>query len=98
VGLGCLWAIVDEAHITLLLVHPDHRRRGLGGQILGALLQAAQGRSLSWATLEVGTKNQGAIALYEAWGFERVGIRKGYYQKTGEDALILWRKFPILSK
>ena len=92
VGLGCLWSILEEAHITLLFVHPDHRRRGLGSQVLRALLRSAQTRNLAWATLEVSASNQGAIALYQSFGFETVGRRKGYYQKTGEDALVLWCK------
>lgn len=91
-ALGCLWSILDEAHITLLLVHPDHRQQGLGTAILRALLQSARERGLSWATLEVGVTNVAAIALYHKFGFETIGTRKGYYQQTGEDALILWRK------
>lgn len=91
-ALGCLWAILDEAHITLLLVHPEHRRQGLATQLLSALLQSARQRGLSWATLEVGATNAAALALYHKFGFQTIGTRKGYYQKTGEDALILWRK------
>jgi ribosomal-protein-alanine N-acetyltransferase len=90
-GLGCLWSILDEAHITLLMVHPDYRGQGLGSQLLGALLHAARKRGLAWATLEVGVTNTAAIALYQKFGFQTIGTRKGYYQ-TGEDALILWRK------
>jgi len=90
VALGCLWAILDEAHITLLLVHPDHRRQGLGQQLLTRLLQSARSRGLAWATLEVSEKNTAALALYHKFGFETIGKRKAYYQKTGEDALILW--------
>jgi len=91
-ALGCLWSILDEAHITLLMVHPDHRGHGLGSQLLGTLLHAARNRGLSWATLEVGITNTPAIALYQKFGFQTIGTRKGYYQQTGEDALILWRK------
>jgi len=92
VALGCLWSILDEAHITLLFVHPDHRRQGLGQQLLTGLLRSARSRGLAWATLEVSEKNTAALALYQKFGFETIGKRKGYYQKTGEDALILWLK------
>ena len=92
VALGCLWSILDEAHITLLFVHPDHRRQGLGQQLLTRLLQSARSRGLAWATLEVSEKNTAALALYHKFGFETIGKRKAYYQKTGEDALILWLK------
>lgn len=90
-GLGCLWAIVEEAHITLLAVHPDYHRQGLGQALLWKLLHSAQCRGLERATLEVKTSNLPAISLYKKFGFQAVGVRKGYYPDTGEDALILWR-------
>ena len=92
VGIGCLWAILDEAHITLLFIHPQYRRQGLARALLGKLLRLAQARGLEWATLEVGVGNTAALSLYDQFGFEAIGTRKGYYQKTGEDARILWCK------
>lgn len=92
IALGCLWAILDEAHITLLAVHPDYQRQGLGQAMLLALLIAARQRNLSWATLEVRTSNQVAIDLYAKFGFTEVGKRPKYYPDNGEDALILWRR------
>jgi [ribosomal protein S18]-alanine N-acetyltransferase len=92
IGLACAWAIADEAHITLLAIDPAYRQQGLGQMLLYALLVLAWRRSLKWATLEVRLSNQTAISLYQKFGFESVGQRRGYYQDTGEDALILWRK------
>jgi [ribosomal protein S18]-alanine N-acetyltransferase len=89
-GIACLWAILEEAHITILAVHPDYQRQGLGQVLLWALLQSAWKRGLEWATLEVRVSNQAAIALYQKFGFSEVGRRRRYYQDTGEDALILW--------
>ncbi|MBW4486530.1 MAG: ribosomal protein S18-alanine N-acetyltransferase [Trichocoleus desertorum ATA4-8-CV12] len=91
VGLGCFWAIVDEAHITILAVHPDFQGQGLGQALLYALLQKAQQRGLERATLEVRASNQPALLLYEKFGFREAGRRRRYYEDTGEDALILWR-------
>jgi len=91
VGFGCLWSIVDEAHITILAVHPRYQRRGLGQALLVALLLSANGRGLERASLEVRASNNSAIFLYQKFGFETAGRRKRYYQDTGEDALILWR-------
>jgi len=91
-GMGCLWAILEEAHITILAVHPDHRGRGLGKLLLGALLFSAQRRGLEWATLEVRPSNRTALCLYQTMGFKQVGRRRGYYQDSGEDAVILWCK------
>jgi ribosomal-protein-alanine N-acetyltransferase len=48
-------------------------------------------RKLERATLEVRVSNQIAIFLYKKFGFKVAGRRKNYYQKMGEDALILWR-------
>ncbi len=89
--LGCCWAILDEAHITILAVDPAYPRQGLGQAMLYTLLKAAHDRGLERATLEVRASNQAAIALYEKFGFQEAGRRKRYYQDTGEDALILWR-------
>ncbi len=89
-GLGCLWAILDEAHITLLAIHPDYQRQGLGQALLLALLIAARRRNLAWATLEVRASNRIAIALYEKFGFTEIGKRPSYYPDNGEDALVLW--------
>ena len=91
VGMGCLWAILEEAHITILAVHPYYQRQGLGQALLISLLMAAESRGLERATLEVRASNQPALSLYHKFGFKTAGRRRGYYQDTGEDALILWR-------
>jgi ribosomal-protein-alanine N-acetyltransferase len=91
IGYGCFWAIVDEAHITILAVHPDYQRRGLGKLLLLALLDRAHQRQMKHTTLEVRLSNQAAIALYENFQFKVAGQRKHYYSDTGENALILWR-------
>jgi [ribosomal protein S18]-alanine N-acetyltransferase len=91
IGFGCFWAILDEAHITLLGVHPQYQRQGLGKLLLGALLDKARSIEMARATLEVRASNQGAIDLYERFGFQTVGRRKKYYQDTGEDGIIMWR-------
>ncbi len=91
IGFGCFWAILDEAHITLLGIHPQYQRQGLGKLLLTALLDQARSIEMARATLEVRASNQGAIQLYEQFGFQTVGRRKKYYQDTGEDGIIMWR-------
>jgi [ribosomal protein S18]-alanine N-acetyltransferase len=91
IGLGCYWSILEEAHITILAVHPDYQRQGLGQLLLYALLRDAKRRQLEWATLEVKPSNQAALSLYQKFGFTEVGRRRHYYKDTGEDASILWR-------
>jgi ribosomal-protein-alanine N-acetyltransferase len=90
-AMGCFWAILDEAHITLLAVHPDYQGRGLGQAMVWGLMQAARDRALERATLEVRASNQPAISLYNKFGFQLAGRRRRYYKDTNEDALILWR-------
>lgn len=91
-ALACLWTVLDEAHITILAVHPDCRGQGLGYFMVTALMQAAWQREMEWVTLEVRVSNQAAIALYRQFDFADVGQRKRYYQNPEESALILWRK------
>ena len=89
VGIGCLWAILDEAHITLLGIDAPYQRRGWGRWLLIHLLLAAGDRGLTHATLEVRQSNQIALALYESLGFRVAGERRRYYADD-ESALILW--------
>ncbi|HEY9815163.1 MAG TPA: ribosomal protein S18-alanine N-acetyltransferase [Candidatus Obscuribacterales bacterium] len=92
IGIACCWAILDEAHITLLGIHPHYQRQGLGQLALLTLLSLARHRGLQWATLEVRDSNQAARSLYARYDFQDVGRRRRYYADTGEDALILWCK------
>ncbi|MFM6039619.1 MAG: ribosomal protein S18-alanine N-acetyltransferase [Sphaerospermopsis kisseleviana] len=89
-GMGCFWSILEEAHITILAVHPEYQGQGLGQALLYALLKTASDRGLERATLEVRVSNEKAISLYEKFGFKTAGKRPRYYQDNNEDALILW--------
>lgn len=88
-GVGCLWAILEEAHITTLAVEPSYQGRKLGLLLLCHLLQSGDRRGLTRATLEVRASNQKALGLYQTFGFKEAGIRKRYYS-DGENACILW--------
>jgi len=89
-AVGCSWSILEEAHIVLLGVHPNHRRQGVGYGMLCSLLLIGKQRGLERATLEVRRSNLAALALYESVGFQILGQRNGYYHDNGEDAVILW--------
>ncbi|WP_434683495.1 ribosomal protein S18-alanine N-acetyltransferase [Pseudanabaena minima] len=91
-GFGCLWSILEEAHITVLAVRPEYQGQGFGKSLVWGLLKKARDRQLEWATLEVRESNHVAIALYESFGFKEIGRRPKYYEVTGEDALMLWCK------
>ncbi|MEC4817722.1 MAG: ribosomal protein S18-alanine N-acetyltransferase [Scytonema sp. PMC 1069.18] len=89
-GMGCFWTILDEAHITILAVHPQYHYQGFGQALLYYLLKTACDRRLERATLEVRVSNSVAISLYQKFGFKTAGTRRRYYADNGEDALILW--------
>jgi [ribosomal protein S18]-alanine N-acetyltransferase len=89
-GMGCFWSILEEAHITILAVHPQYQRQGMGQALLFSLLKTACDRGLERATLEVRASNLSAINLYQKFGFKIAGRRRRYYQDNDEDALILW--------
>ena len=74
-------AIVNEAEVLTLAVAPTHRRSGLGRALLAAAAGLAHGAGVQAMFLEVAADNDAAIALYHAVGFDRVGLRRGYYAK-----------------
>ena len=88
-GVACGWLVADELHITLIAVDPSVRRRGHGKRLLSALLQQARQQGAIHATLEVGSNNLAALALYANGGFQSAGTRFKYYS-DGSDALIQW--------
>lgn len=91
VGFAGTMVVADEAHILNLAVHPDHRRRGIGREMLRRLLEAGTRRGAVAATLEVRPTNRSAIDLYSSLGFRPAGRRRRYY-RDGTGALIMWRK------
>ena len=90
-AMACGWLVADELHITAVAVDPQHRRQGLGSQVLQALLQEAVRQGALHATLEVAASNEAAQALYAAAGFRTAGVRRAYY-RNGDDALIQWMR------
>ncbi len=93
VGYAGMWTIVDELHVTNVAVTPEHRGKGLSNKLMETLFDFATENKFASMTLEVRTTNTVAIKLYEKYGFKGLGIRKGYYQDTNEDALIMWKEF-----
>ena len=77
-------------HLMNIAVDPERRREGIAATLLQRLFDEADKPGEQY-TLEVRPSNEAAIALYEAFGFKRSGVRKGYYHDNKEDALIMWR-------
>jgi [ribosomal protein S18]-alanine N-acetyltransferase len=91
IGYGVMSVGAGEAHILNLCVADACRCRGLGRRMLVYLLERGAAAGMSEAFLEVRPSNTAAIRLYQAMGFEQVGMRRGYYQAVGgrEDAAVL---------
>ncbi len=89
IGYCGYWLVLDEAHITSVTVAQAFRGQGYGREQLTHLLEAAREQGAVLATLEVRESNLPAKSLYENIGFRRVGLRKGYYSKTNENALVM---------
>lgn len=85
-GYGCYLVVLDECHILNVAVHPDHRRKGIGGQLVEHMMGVVDG--IRDVYLEVRPTNRAAVHLYERMGFGVIGLRKGYYP-DGEDAVIM---------
>lgn len=90
VGFAGLIAIAGEGHIANIGVDSAVRRLGLGSHLMLGLASGSIDLDCHSLTLEVGVKNHQAQALYTKFGFAPTGIRKNYYSKTNEDALIMW--------
>lgn len=91
IGHGGIALLAGDAHITSIAVDPTKQRRGYGQAVLTRLIDAACENECDGITLEVRASNAAAIALYEAAGFTSAGVRRGYYQNNGEDAVIMWK-------
>ncbi|HWG98763.1 MAG TPA: ribosomal protein S18-alanine N-acetyltransferase [Pilimelia sp.] len=90
-GYAGLAAAPGEAWVQNLAVRRDAQRRGVGRALLAALLAEAARRGPGPVLLEVAADNGPAQRLYAAHGFEAVGVRRGYYQSTNTDALVMRR-------
>jgi len=90
IAYGGYWKIFDEGHITNIAVHPEWRNQKAATYLLCQMMQFAKAEGIRDLTLEVRTSNLPAQAVYRKLGFQNEGIRKHYYEDTGEDAIIMW--------
>jgi ribosomal-protein-alanine N-acetyltransferase len=88
---GLAVAAPGEAWVQNIAVRRDAQRAGIGRALLEALLAYAAGRDARSVLLEVAADNAPAQKLYAAYGFEPVGVRRGYYQPSNTDALVMRR-------
>ncbi|WP_323375593.1 ribosomal protein S18-alanine N-acetyltransferase [Streptomyces alkaliterrae] len=93
VGYAGLAAVDGTGDVQTIAVAPDREGRGLGALLLTELLAAATAFDCHEVLLEVRVDNSRAQRLYQRFGFEPIGVRRGYYQPAGVDALVMRRTF-----
>lgn len=94
VGFCVAMPTPDDVHVLVIAISADHRRQGLGKRLLAQVEQLAIDHGVDRVLLEVRPSNLKALAFYRQTGFERIGIRRGYYpagKGAREDALVMAR-------
>lgn len=79
--------VAGEAELYQIGVHPDFRRSGAGSYLMDYFHMILKDKGAECCFLEVRSRNNPAISLYERFGYEQISVRKGYY--GDDDALIL---------
>jgi ribosomal-protein-alanine N-acetyltransferase len=90
-GYAGLCDYPDEAFVQTIAVAREAQGKGVGARLLQALLDEAARRRQRRVMLEVRADNDRAIALYERFDFRRSAVRRGYYQPSGADAVVMVR-------
>ena len=88
-GFVGIWFMAGDAHIVAIAVREDRRRLGLGELLLIGAIELSMARGAQVVTLEARVSNEAAKALYAKYGFDEVGLRRGYYADNREDAVIM---------
>jgi ribosomal-protein-alanine N-acetyltransferase len=91
-GYAGLCAVAGEGDVQTIAVRAELAGRGIGSALLTSLLDEAAARGCEAVYLEVRADNDRAQKLYERFGFERIGVRRRYYQPSGVDAIVMRRE------
>jgi ribosomal-protein-alanine N-acetyltransferase len=83
-----------QADVLTIAVAQEYWARGIGSALLGALIAAAAERGCAEVFLEVREDNPRARGLYLRRGFEEIGVRRGYYQPSGVNAIVMRKDLP----
>jgi ribosomal-protein-alanine N-acetyltransferase len=88
-GFAGVWFMRDQLHLVTIAVDLPFQRLGVAARLLFACLELARKAEMPSVVLEVRESNTGAQALYERFGFRRLGKLRKYYKDDGEDALVM---------
>ena len=91
IGYVGIMYVLDEGYISNVAVAPEYRRLGIADALIKTLVSKSEEKMLSFVTLEVREGNAPAIELYSKNGFSQVGLRKNYYEKPTENAILMTR-------
>lgn len=89
VGMIVVWLIMDEVHIATFAVDPFHRKLHVGQRLLANTLMDGVKHGAQKSFLEVRSGNLAAREMYRKFGYQEVGVRKGYYSDNHEDAIMM---------
>ena len=91
IAYSVMTLMIDEAHLLNLSVARDCQREGIGWRTLEWMAEVARGHGALTMLLEVRPSNASAVRMYERYGFQRIGVRRGYYpaQSGREDAIVM---------
>lgn len=92
-GYAVLETVLDEGSLLIIAVDKTHRKKGIAKALFSGLEKTAREKELSFITLEVRVSNVNAINLYTSLGFTKVAVRKNYYSKPIEDALLMTKYY-----
>ncbi len=90
VGYLGMMVVEHEAHVNTIATAPGCEGRGVATALLLEGFRAVVSVGVRDLTLEVASRNLRAQHLYERFGFAAVGLRRGYYQRSGDDAIVMW--------
>ncbi len=93
VGYVGAWGVFGEADITNVCVDPEYRKRGIANELINALIEEGRKNKIDIFFLEVRESNSAAISLYEKNGFKQISVRKNFYERPVENALVMSKMF-----
>jgi ribosomal-protein-alanine N-acetyltransferase len=88
-GYMIYWIVADEIHLMRIATGKKMRRLGVASKLMEEMMSHEIRNGCTRCTLEVRRSNEGAIKLYEKYGFTVQGVRPLYYPERGEDALVM---------
>lgn len=89
VGFAVGKSVAGIGELESVVVRPESRRAGAGRALCEAVVGWCRAEGAGAVELEVRAASAGVLALYEQLGFERVGLRRGYYREPTDDAVLM---------